>query len=90
MVIVRDENLFLIRFHKDVSFLQKASIQKMLRSIPAGSSVLIDGSNSVFVDNDIVDLVEDFIEKGKATGITVTLKKSPLALSPLFKETQNG
>ena len=90
VVIVKDENLYLIRFFKDVSFLQKASIQKMLRSIPAGSSVLIDGSSSVFVDNDIVDLVEDFIEKGKTNDIKVTLKKSPLALSPLFKEIQNG
>lgn len=90
VVMVSDGNLFLIRFYKDVSFLQKASIQKMLRSIPAGSSVLIDGSNSVFVDNDIVDLVEDFMIKGQTNNISVTLKKSPLALSPLFKETHNG
>lgn len=90
VVLVKDENLYLIRFYKDVSFLQKASIQKMLRSIPSGSSVMIDGSSSVFVDNDIVDLVEDFVEKAKANDITVTLKKSPLSLSPLFKEIQNG
>lgn len=90
VVMVKEENLVLIRFHKDVSFLQKASIQKMLRSIPAGSSVVIDGSNSVFVDNDIVDLIEEFIRKGSAVGTTVSLKRSSLALCPLFKENYNG
>ncbi len=90
VVMVKDENLYLIRFHKDVSFLQKAHLQKIIRSIPSGSAVLIDGSNSVFVDNDIVDLIEDFMTKGPSVGVTVTLKKSSLALCPLFKEENNG
>lgn len=90
VVLVTEGNLYLIKFHKDVSFLQKANLQKMLRSIPEGSSVVIDGSQSVYVDNDIVDLVEDFLNKGKAMNITVSLKKSSLALSPLFKENNNG
>ena len=90
VVMVQDGDLYLIRFHKDVSFLQKAGLQKMLRRIPSGASVLIDGSNSVFVDNDIVDLVEEFAARGPASGIQVALKKSTLALCPLFKETNHG
>ncbi len=90
VVMVSDENLYLIRFHKDATFLQKAHIQKIFRSIPEGSQVVIDGSNSVFVDDDIVDIIEDFIRRGTNLGISVTLKKSSLALCPLFKEEHNG
>ncbi len=86
VVMVQDDTMYLIRFHKDVSFLQKASLQKMLRSLPEGSSVLIDGTNSVFVDNDIVDVLEEFVKRAPANGIRVTLKKSSLAICPLFKE----
>ncbi len=86
IVMVSDESFYLIRFYKDVSFLQKATLQKMLDRIPSGSSVVIDGSNAVFVDNDIVELIEDFIIRGPCQGIKVNLKKSPLALSPIFKE----
>jgi MFS superfamily sulfate permease-like transporter len=86
IVLVQDESMFLLRFHKDVSFLQKSSLQKMLRSLPEGSSVLIDGATSVFVDNDIVDVLEDFMKRAPAAGIKVTLKKSTLALCPLFKD----
>lgn len=90
VVMVSEGDFYLIRFHKDVTFLQKAHIQKIFRKIPEGSSVVIDGSNSVFVDDDIVDLIEDFIRRGGNTKISVTLKKSSLALCPLFKEEQNG
>jgi MFS superfamily sulfate permease-like transporter len=90
VVMVKDEDLYLIRFHKDVSFLQKSHLQKLIRSIPTGSSVLVDGSNSVFIDNDIVDLIEEFLRKGPVAGIQVTLKRSSLALCPLFKEDNHG
>lgn len=90
VVIVKDENLYLIRFHKDVSFLQKATIQKKLRSIPDGASVLIDGSNTVFVDYDIVDVIEEFVRRAPNNNISVTLRKSRLALCPLFKEENHG
>ncbi len=86
VVLVQDERMYLIRFYKDVSFLQKSSLQKMLRSLPEGSSVLIDGATSVYVDNDIVDVIEEFMKRAPAAGIHVTLKKSSLALCPLFKE----
>ncbi len=90
VVMVSDENFYLIRFHKDATFLQKSHIQKIFRSIPEGSQVVIDGSNSVFVDDDIVDIIEDFIRRGTNLGISVSLKKSSLALCPLFKEEHNG
>jgi len=37
------------------------------------------------VDEDIQDVIEEFLKRGTNTGIKIELKKSPLALCPLFK-----
>lgn len=90
IVMVKEENMFLIKFYKDVSFLQKATLQKIFGGIPENATVILDGSTSVFVDDDIVDVIEEFMKRGKCTGIDVQLKKSSLALCPLFQENVNG
>ncbi len=86
IVEVNDNNRYLIRFYKDVSFLQKAELQKILLTIPENASVVIDGSQGVFVDDDILDVIEEFIKRGETMGIKVQLKKSSLSLCPIFKE----
>jgi MFS superfamily sulfate permease-like transporter len=87
---VEDQETILIRFHKDVSFLQKSKLVELFSEISEGKTVMIDGSN-VFVDEDIIELIEDFMKRASSRGITVILKKSSLALTPLFKmEVING
>jgi MFS superfamily sulfate permease-like transporter len=90
IVMVKNDNNYLIRFYKDVSFLQKSILLSMFEEIKDNSSVLIDGSKGVFVDDDIVGLVEDFMKRAGAKNIHVELKKSTLAISPLFKAESNG
>ena len=90
IVVVKDEENILIRFHKDVSFLQKSALIKIFSEIPNDSKVIIDGSKKVWVDDDIAELVEDFKKRAPQQNITVTLKKSSLALSPIFKEESYG
>jgi MFS superfamily sulfate permease-like transporter len=85
IVIVREDDLFLIKFYKDSSFLHKAELHRLLATIPSGSSVVIDGSQSVFIDNDIQDIIEEFVKRSKLSNIAVELKKSSLALCPLFR-----
>lgn len=75
----------LIRFCKDVSFLQKNRLRAILRDMPDESRVVIDGSRSVQVDHDIVELVEDFMLSAPSRNINVKLQKSPLALCEMFK-----
>ena len=75
----------LVRFSKDVSFLQKNRLRAILRDLPDSSQVVIDGSRSVHVDHDIVELVEDFICSAPSRNINVQLQKSPLALCEMFK-----
>jgi MFS superfamily sulfate permease-like transporter len=90
VVMVMEEKNYLIRFYKDVSFLQKTILLEMFDRIPANASVVIDGSKGVFVDDDISDLIEDFVKRAKTNGIKVELKKSNIALSSLFKADSNG
>jgi MFS superfamily sulfate permease-like transporter len=71
---------------KDASFLDKPKLNELLHLIPDESTVIIDGSNSVFMDDDIVEIIEDFIEVAPERNIQVSLEKSTLALHPLFKE----
>ena len=85
IVMVRDGENYLIKFYKDVSFLQKGLLLKKLREIPENSSVVIDGTKNIFVDEDIAEVIEDFVKRSESNGIKVELKKSSLALSPIFK-----
>lgn len=89
IVMVNEGNDYLIRFHKDVSFLQKKVLLEMFNKIPENSTVIIDGSKH-HVDHDIEELIEDFVLRSKFSNIKVDLKKSTLALSQIFKVGQNG
>jgi MFS superfamily sulfate permease-like transporter len=44
----------------EVSFLNKASIKNTLWSIPKGSRVIIDATRSTFVDDDVLELIEEY------------------------------
>jgi carbonic anhydrase/SulP family sulfate permease len=43
-----------------VSFLNKASIKDTLWSIPNNSKIIIDATNADFIDNDILEIIDDF------------------------------
>jgi MFS superfamily sulfate permease-like transporter len=90
IVMVQEEKEFLIRFHKDVSFLHKATLLGLFGRIPQEASVVIDGSLSVYVDDDIIEVIEDFMKRANNNNISVELKKSSTALSQFFKEVQYG
>jgi MFS superfamily sulfate permease-like transporter len=84
IVKVRDEEHILIRFYKDVSFMQKSALINIFNEISDGSAVILDGRD-VFIDDDIVELIEDFIKRAPSRNITVELKKSSLSVTNLFK-----
>lgn len=44
----------------EVSFLNKASIKDTLWNLPPSSKVIIDGSRSAFIDEDVLEVIEDF------------------------------
>ena len=45
---------------EEVTFLNKANIQRALNQIPEGSKVVIDASKTVNIDVDVIEIIDDF------------------------------
>jgi MFS superfamily sulfate permease-like transporter len=59
---------------QEVSFLNKAAIKQTLMHLPANSKLVINASDSVYIDFDIIHLLKDFINIGsKDKNINVSL-----------------
>lgn len=58
--VSENKELFIIRLSEEVTFLNKASIQLSLDELPKNSKVIIDGSNSVAIDHDVLEIIQDF------------------------------
>ncbi|HET9057090.1 MAG TPA: SulP family inorganic anion transporter [Chitinophagaceae bacterium] len=74
--VVNDNNNYLFRLRKDVSFLNKPIIKYKLESVPANSFVIIDASRADFIDQDIIDTVNEFISHAHLKNINIEIKKS--------------
>lgn len=74
--VVNDENRYLFRMRKDVSFLNKPIIKGKLESVPENGYVLIDASRADFIDKDIVEVIEDFTLHAHLKNIKVEIKRS--------------
>jgi MFS superfamily sulfate permease-like transporter len=74
--IVHDENKYLFRLRKDVSFLNKPIIKNKLEEVPEHASVLIDISRADFIDKDVVEVIEDFMDHAALKNIFVEVKTS--------------
>jgi MFS superfamily sulfate permease-like transporter len=63
-----------INLAQEVSFLNKAAIKQTLAHIPANSYVIIDASDSFFIDHDVLELIKDFRDvKAGENGIRLEL-----------------
>lgn len=76
VLVVNDGNSYLMRFRSEVSFLNKSYVRNWLESIPERSHVLIDASQSHYIDNDIIQDVQDFLEHAHLKEISVEFKRS--------------
>jgi len=86
LIVARDQNNFLIRLNKDVSFLNKAFLRKSLEHIPDGAYVIIDGTKAVFIDNDIMETIHDFVETAPLKNIKVEIKKTNTSSNLMFRK----
>ncbi len=74
ITIVNESNDYLVRFSKDVSFANKIFLRKSLAKIPNGAHVTVDGTRTMFIDNDIYDILQDFRGSAIHRKITVQLR----------------
>jgi MFS superfamily sulfate permease-like transporter len=60
IAVTEDGGSYLVTFTKDITFLQKARIKEILRTIPDGAYVTIDRRRVAFVDDDVDEILDDF------------------------------
>ncbi len=64
-----------IELANQVSFLNRAAIERALNSVPKGGHVLLDATHTDYIDPDVLDVIEDFRLSGaKAHGVELSLK----------------
>jgi MFS superfamily sulfate permease-like transporter len=74
ITVISDGNDWLVRFTKDVSFVHKPRLQSELAAIPNGASVFIDGTRATYVDQDVEDVLREYLDGAPRRGIHVTTK----------------
>jgi MFS superfamily sulfate permease-like transporter len=57
---MHDGDVITIKLAQEVSFLNKAAIKNTLRNIPLGSNLIIDATNTKYIDFDVVEMLKDF------------------------------
>jgi MFS superfamily sulfate permease-like transporter len=68
-----DKKVIKIKLAEEVSFLNKAAIQITLTSLPSGTDVVIDGSNSRYIDPDVIEIIHNYKHNAYTKGIVVQL-----------------
>ena len=71
-----DNNNYLIRLRKDISFFSKARLKLIFENMPENASVIIDLTKSEFIDKDIIDTINEFKTNAVTRNISVSVKKS--------------
>jgi len=75
ITLTQEGRHYLISFNKDVSFLNKALLRKIILHISANSTVTIDASKAQFIDHDILETIEDFLATAPDDNISVVVKE---------------
>jgi MFS superfamily sulfate permease-like transporter len=63
-----------IKLAEEVSFLNKAAIQVVLNKIPKETNVIIDGTNSRYIDPDVLETIFNYKHHAYTKGIIVSLE----------------
>lgn len=58
--VYESSEVICLKLAQEVSFLNKASIKKTLESIPEGSTIVLDASNTEYIDYDVLELIREF------------------------------
>ena len=90
VIVINDHNNYLIRFRKDVSFLNKPIVKKRLEEIPENAFLLIDVTRADFIDKDIIEEINNFLCHTHLKNINAEIKTSPTnQMHLLFNQPKN-
>lgn len=74
VTLVNMDNYYLLRFTKDMTFINKSELKKKLSRIPSDTLLLIDGSKARFIDADIYDTIAEFAQSATFRNIEIEYK----------------
>ncbi len=76
-------DIITIRLSEEVSFLNKASIKESLVEIPENSTVVIDASNSTYIDYDVMEVIKDFTD---VQAVEKNIAATVIGIKPFYQE----
>ena len=68
-----DKKIIRIKLAQEVSFLNKAAIQYTLTHLPRESDVIIDGTDSLYIDKDVLEIIQNYKHNAYTKAIIVSL-----------------
>jgi len=68
-----NKEILTLHLAEEVSFLNKAAIEYTLTHLPQSSRVIIDGTNSRFIDQDVLEIINNFRQNAYTRKIEVEL-----------------
>lgn len=74
VTLVHLDNYYLLRFTKDMTFINKSELKAKLCRIPNDTVLLIDGSKARFIDADIYDTIAEFAQSATFRNIDIEYK----------------
>ena len=74
ITVVSSDLNYLFQFTKDASFINKNEFRRKLRDLPNHAHVLIDGTRALFIDHDIMEILEDYRKLAPYKNIQIDLK----------------
>lgn len=75
ILVTSDGNDYLIKFVKDVTFTNKSYLKKQLNKIPNEANLVIDCSRPIFIDHDILDLLDEFTIAARNKEINLEIRR---------------
>lgn len=73
----REHPTIVIQLSEDLSFLNRASVSRVLHELPNGSSVVLDGSLTSHIHPDVLELIHEFAQTAHTREIDVVLVDLP-------------
>ncbi len=68
-----DDNKLKMTLAEEVTFFNKGAILKELDGLPANTHLILDVRKTRYLDNDIIEILEDFVIKAKERNINIKL-----------------
>ena len=85
-----EDGIIRLNMLEDVTFINKASIQRTLSQIPDGSKVIIDASKSVNIDQDVLEIIDEFKTNAEYRNIDLKIIEfKPVKLKNQVKKIEN-